>query len=458
MHSHRYVAIVKLEKIFCYFLIVVIAGTTLLTGISSQMKINPSPVQAFPQQPKQNVTLTVLFNDFNNHQGKSLLDSALNILRSNHPNLIITIKFVETSDRPLNPGSLGTHDQLLRAISNGTSIDIATLDQIWLGEFAQKGYLTDLTNRSTSWGKLSDFYGQNLAGMTYNHKIYGIWAWTDVRGIWYWKDLLNKAGVNPDSLKTWGGYLESARKLNSVLRPQGIDGVYLAAGDQSPDLWYPYLWMLGGQILTYKNGHPFPAYNSSAGVKAMEFIKAQINSGIKPQNKWLGGKEFANRNFSVMIEGSWMPSWIPKQEFSDIGFIPMFPVSSGVNQTSTMMGGWEFSIPKTSIHEDLAWELIKIMLEPRILTPWLAHQGLLPTQESMGEGPSPYDDQLEGSIPFFDQMISMIPYGQSRPSIAEYPAVAQHIRQAIVEVAYHSKDPNQALQEAAAKSAKALGW
>lgn len=434
-----------------------IASPTVVTGVLSQMIINLSPVQA-SLQPKQNITLTVIFNDFNNHQGKSLLYSALDVLRSDHPNLNISVRFVETSDRPLTPGTLGTHDQVLRAISNGTSVDIATIDQIWLGEFAKKGYLTDLTNRSVNWGKLSDFYGQTLEGMTYNHRIYGIWGWTDVRGIWYWKDLLNKAGVDPNSLKTWNGYIESARKLNSFLRPEKIDGIYLAAGDQSPDLWYPYLWMLGGQILTYKNGHPFPAYNSSEGVKAMEFIKAQKDAGIKPQNKWLGGKEFANRNFSVMIEGSWMPSWIPKQEFSDIGFIPMFPVSSGVNKTSTLMGGWEFSIPKTSTHKDLAWELIKIMLDPRILTPWIVRQGFLPTQISMGEGPSSYHDQLRRSIPFFDQMISVIPYGQVRPTVAGYPAIAQNIQKAIYEVCFDSKDPNQALQEAAANSAKALGW
>jgi multiple sugar transport system substrate-binding protein len=294
--------------------------------------------------------------------------------------------------------------------------------------------------------------------MTYNHKIYGIWAWTDVRGIWYWKDLLKKAGVDPNSLKTWGGYIESARKLNSILRPEGIEGVNLAAADQAPDVWYPYLWMLGGQILTYKNGHPFPAYNSSAGVKAMEFIKAQIDAGIKPQNKWLGGKEFANRNFSVMIDGSWMPSWIPKQEFSDIGFIPMFPVPNGVNRTSTMMGGWEFGIPNTSTHKDLAWELIKIMLEPDVLSPWIATQGFIPTQITMGEGPGASAEQLRKSIPFFDEMVSMIPQGQARPSVAEYPAIAQHIRQPIDEVSYGLKDPNQALQDAAAKSAKALGW
>jgi multiple sugar transport system substrate-binding protein len=186
---------------YCPVVVFLIASATVATAISLQFILNPSPVLGSPH-PNQNITLAIIYNDFNNHQGKSLFNSAIEKLRSFHPDLNINVKYVETSDR--NPGSRGTHDQLLNAISNGTSIDVITLDQIWLGEFAQKGYLTDLTNRTNSWGKLPDFYGTNLGGMTYNHRIYGIWAWTDVRGIWYWKDLLNKAGVDPNSLKTWG--------------------------------------------------------------------------------------------------------------------------------------------------------------------------------------------------------------------------------------------------------------
>ena len=92
----------------------------------------------------------------------------------------------------------------------------------------------------------------------------------------------------------------------------------------------------------------------------MEFIKAQIDAGIKPQNKRLGGKEFANKNFSVMIEGSWMPSWIPKQEFSDIGFIPMFPVSSGVNKTSTMMGVGNLASQRSQLIRTLPGNSLKL--------------------------------------------------------------------------------------------------
>jgi multiple sugar transport system substrate-binding protein len=72
---------------------------------------------------------------------------------------------------------------MLKAITNGTSVDIVALDQIWLGEFAQKGLLIDLTNYTKKWGRLSDWYQSNIDGMVYNKSIYGIWAWTDVRGI-----------------------------------------------------------------------------------------------------------------------------------------------------------------------------------------------------------------------------------------------------------------------------------
>jgi multiple sugar transport system substrate-binding protein len=55
-------------------------------------------------------------------------------------------------------------------------------------------------------------------------------------------------------------------------------------------------------------------------------------------------------------------------------------------------------------------------------------------------------------------MISMIHDGRSRPSIPEYSVISDNIRQALDEVEHGLKNPKQALQDAAAKSAKALGW
>ena len=43
-------------------------------------------------------------------------------------------------------------------------------------------------------------------------------------------------------------------------------------------------------------------------------------------------------------------------------------------------------------------------------------------------------------------------------NIPEYPQIAEHITQAIDQVYNGTNDPNEALDEAATKSAKAMGW
>jgi multiple sugar transport system substrate-binding protein len=52
----------------------------------------------------------------------------------------------------------------------------------------------------------------------------------------------------------------------------------------------------------------------------------------------------------------------------------------------------------------------------------------------------------------------MINAANARPSIPEYPQIAEHVHQALNKVLYRLEEPKQALDEAAANSAKALGW
>jgi multiple sugar transport system substrate-binding protein len=259
-----------------------------------------------------------------------------------------------------------------------------------------------------------------------------------------------------------------------MLRPQGIEGIHLIAAGHSPDMsFYPYLWELGGEIIEWKSGgHPtkgsywFPAYNGTEGVRAMEFIKAQVNAGIKPQKQHFWGKEFFNRKFAVMLEALQnhvrdyynVTTSEQKLDFEKkVGLIPGFPVPNDGYHTTTLMGGWELGIPSTSgDNKDLAWELITLILDPKIMAPFYEKYGLLPTQTSIGEGP--YSANLGKTIPYYDKLVSMLKVGRFGPNIPEQPQIADHIRQALDEVFYNLKDPKQALQEAAAKSTKVLGW
>lgn len=408
-------------------------------------------------QKEQQVNLTGSFVDPAD-RWDALIPSALNELRTRHPNLNIQINYTVY---PYNDA----RTQMLKSMANGTPIDIISLDQIWLGEFANKSYILDLTNRTNSWGGLSDWYQANLDGNLYNGKVYGIWAWTDIRSIYYWKDLLNQTGVYPNSLKTWDGYIQSAKKLNSALEQQNISGIELVGGPGSQNEWYPFLWMLGGHILESKDGHStkgsywFPGYNSTEGVKALQYFKQLIDANVKPITINFE-KEFADKNYAVMLGGSWLPGYFPnltKQDFEDsIGMIPMFPVPNEGTDTASIMGGWLLSIPETSRHKELAWELITIMLKPEILSPVLAKYGYLPTQMSIGQGP--YSVALRNSIPYYDELINLISFGHGRPNIPEYPQIADHVRQAIDDVYTGTKTPKEALNDAAEKSAISLGW
>ena len=423
---------------------------------------NQSSTSTSSLSSKTNVTLRGIFDDLGvPGSWNLLLQPALDELNRRHPDMNIQIEY---NNFPYPE----TRNQILNRLSNGDPADIVSVDQIWLGEFAEKALIRNLTDEFEQWGRMGDLYEANLAGCVYNNTIYALWLWTDIRGMWYWKDMLQEAGVDPESLKTWDGYISAAVRLNDVFEEDGgvTRGLHLLGTSYDVDMWYPYLWMLGGEIIKLREGHPtkgvywFPSYNSSEGIRAMEFLKQQVDAGIKPQEEHYWGAEFANRTFAVMIEGSWMPLFFPKESWptleQQVGFIPMFPVPNQTIPTSSMMGGWEVAIPSTSQNSDLAWELITIMAQPEILGPFLQQSVYLPTQHVLGEGPS--SQPLKQSVPFFEEMVSMIPHGGSRPNIPEYPEIAEHIHQAIQQVYNGSASSEDALNLAAAKSADSLGW
>ena len=442
------------EYIFKDFKLILIIGLVSLILVATSL----TPfTMVHAQQPKQ-VTLTAIVAE-PKERWDSLFADALTKLRERHPDMKIDIDY-----RVLPYAD--TRKQILTAMAGRTPIDLISIDQIWLGEFAEGKFLSDLSNLTQSWNRSSEWFKTNWDGGIYNGKVYGIWAWTDVRAMWYWKDLLNQSGVSPDSLRTWNGYIEAAKKLENSTKDKGIQAMHLVGASHSPDMWYPYLWMLGGEIVKQKSGHPqkgtywFPAYNSTQGVQALEFLSDQVKAGIKPQINHFWGKEFADKKFAVMLEGSWLLGHFPRNESKNfdksVGMIPMFPVPKEGDTSATMMGGWMLSIPETSKNKALSWELLTIMLQPDVLAPMLANYAYLPTQKPIAEGT--YSTQLNSTIPYYKELISMLAIGHSRPSIAEYPQIADNIRQAIDEVYLGVKEPKQALDDAAKKSAEVLGW
>jgi multiple sugar transport system substrate-binding protein len=194
-------------------------ATSAISSLSSASEQEAQQNASSTTQRRQ-VTLVVVLDD----QGDPprlmdwLFRPALDELNKRHPDLNITLDY-----RPIP--YLNLHQEFSNSMANQSVIDIMTVDHIWLGEFVEKGYLTDLTEDTQKWGRGEEWYSANWAGGIYDDKVYGIWTVADVRGMWYWKDLLRIADVDPNSLKTWDGWISSARKLDAALNPMGIEGI-----------------------------------------------------------------------------------------------------------------------------------------------------------------------------------------------------------------------------------------
>jgi multiple sugar transport system substrate-binding protein len=179
----------------------VLAVGLILSIVAPSAGASTSLVLSQQNQQKRQVVITAMLDDLGNViKWDTLLQPAIQELKARHPDLNIQINYTTT---PYNK----TRTHLLDALGNKSAIDLISVDQIWLGDFAERGYLTDLTDYVKIWGRASDWYQTNFDGGVYKGKVFGIWAWTDVRGMWYWKDLLNKAGVDPNSANMGRVYL-----------------------------------------------------------------------------------------------------------------------------------------------------------------------------------------------------------------------------------------------------------
>jgi multiple sugar transport system substrate-binding protein len=159
-----------------FLLVVIILNVALLSNFGFLLS-DTFNSGVFPQsQQVQKETLTVVLA--NGERWDTLIDGAKQELQRRHPDKIIEIQNRTLPYEEIRP-------QMLEALSNGTSIDLISIDQIWLGEFAEKGLLTDLTNFTKKGISSRDFYQANWDGGVYENKVYAIWIWTDVRDTWY---------------------------------------------------------------------------------------------------------------------------------------------------------------------------------------------------------------------------------------------------------------------------------
>jgi len=342
--------------------------------------------------------------------------------------------------------------------------DIVMVDSIWLGEFVEGGFLADLTDVVAPIAK--DWFWAFREGSQWppaSGKYYGLWYETDVRVTFYWPDLLQEAGVNPGDLLYWDTFIAASQKLKAVLAKKGIGGCWLdMAGSWAPDFeFFPYLWQEGGEILVEKNGKFEPAFNSEAGVRALQFLVDRVKGGIDPQTETFWGDDFAQRKWAVFPHGNWaasesrFPGTTPQERQQRIAVLPL-PVSEPGKTPITLAGGWIMSIPalikdKAPERYKTAVRVLLTFLRADVMTEYYAALARVPVRAGVDRA------KLSKSIEFFDFYMKMASVARVRPAIPQWSQVSDAIFQAMSAAVFRGVDPKKALDEAAARVKKILG-
>src|SRR5919106_73280 len=359
----------------------------------------------------------------------TLLEAAQEKFAAEHPDieLSLDVQILPFADRLT---------QLRAAAIAGTPLDIVSLDQPEVGDFAAGGFTSDLTERiDQDLDGLSDWLPAYREATRFEGGWHAIWAWTDARVMWYWKDLVAAAGVDPATdMATWQSYLESCQKLDEAVSDQGASGCLLI-------------------------GQPW----IEAWIEALQFTRDQVDAGIEPFTEHQFGIEFVNRSFAVSLDGTWVLGALKGAgaDLGQVGMIGAFPVPSADTTTATMAGGWTLAIPSRSENPDVAWDFLKAMLDISTLGRLQTEFGYLPTRASFT---TELEEQFtsfwnEGDVDRWAELTELAPHAYGRPSFPSWPQVGAAITDMVQNVMFDNKDPQAAAQDAQRTVlVDVLGW
>jgi len=218
-----------------------------------------------PQQPEQ-VTVRVLSME---QAGPTVdeMNAIVTEFNEANPNITVEIEYVSYD---------ALHDKITTAMaSSPPAYDVFLTDDIWYAEFAEKGYVADVTSKITQDMK-DNVFDAAWEITTVGDKVYGMPWLLDQKYFFYNEKILNDAGFT-EPPKTWEELVDMAK----VIKEKGIVefpivwswGQYEAAICD----WVTLLYGNGGMMVDEQGK---PAFNNPAGVKALEWMVQTVDEGV----------------------------------------------------------------------------------------------------------------------------------------------------------------------------------
>ena len=244
------------------------------------------------------------------------------------------------------------------------AFDVLLLDLIWVPEFAQAGWLLDLSPWVTR-GELAPHFPAAAAASVWNGRVWGL-PWNMNVGVLYYRaDLLAKYHLAPP--RTWEELVEQAQRIRAGERDPKLDGV-LWQGKQYEGLVVNVLehfWASGTALLD-EHDRVLPEPERAAA--ALGFMRGLLESGVSPAWVTAGDEELTRRPFGDG-RAVFLRSWPYAMDLFEaagspvrgrVGIAPLpghVAGAAGVGAT----GGFHLAVNRRTRHAEAAVALVRFL-------------------------------------------------------------------------------------------------
>jgi multiple sugar transport system substrate-binding protein len=372
-------------------------------------------------------------------------------------------KFVEdqkakgrTAHVTFQPSGAGDEDyksKIALDLKTGSGADIYAIDGIWVGEFADAGYIKpieDLVGKDKvdawdGWGQIPTSVQNN---MSYNGKRYGVPSGTDGRVIYFNKKLFAQAGLPTDwQPKSWNDIITTGQTLKAKL--PGVTPIQLNAGTAMGEAttmqgFLPLLVGAGQQIWSDGKWQG----NTQAVRDALSVYQRVYGGGLgdaviqqdaKGRDKSF--QAFAAGKTAILLESDYfwrsvveptkgVAKMADRNEAVGWALIPAMKAGSGIrgqDYVSMSGGGGNVLNPATKFPQQ-AWELLQFMNSKEATVALLGGAARITQRQDVNNEVLTTDPMLS----FIAQKV--LPLTAFRPGLAVYPRVSLAMQQATLDV------------------------
>src|SRR5215216_5767856 len=294
---------------------------------------------------------------------------------------------VQVSHQEINLETRQYFDRLKTEFqAGGGEIDVIGGDVPWTAEFAENGWIVDVSSRFPE-GERGKFGNGQIQSLTYEGKIWGKPWFADAGLLYYRKNLLEHSGFS-EPPQTWEELKEMAEK---VVQDSGTRYGFVFQGANNETgvcNGLEYIWTHGGEVLDGDR----VIIDSPESVAGLTTEQSMISEGVTPQavanytltesqTAFLNGDAVFCRNWPYMYGLAGNPE-MSKIEPEQVGVWPL-PVGKGQSESTSCLGGWNMLINASSQKKDEAWEFVQFMTSEESQKAYTLSASTLPTLNAL---------------------------------------------------------------------------